>query len=271
MLTLFIFLSPSLSLSLALHLFKTSGGMKRRLALALAFCGSPKILLLDEPSSGCDSWTRELVRKDILLRKENTAVLVSTHHIDDVEVLSDRLWFLNERYLAFDGPLDDLTALGSSSPHSAPTRSQDDITEGTFPSPPPPPPPSIPCTGSTTHDTTHPEQLKRPHSFDPDTFIPPQGLTDLSMHVDLQFSTWSEEVMRTFRREFSSANANAWLMDRCVSTTASTALRTAQNSSLSVSASICYDRQNIMFLNSCIPPPLSSPFHPALSPSPLGP
>ena len=189
--------------------------MKRRLALALAFCGSPKILLLDEPSSGCDSWTRELVRKDILLRKENTAVLVSTHHIDDVEVLSDRLWFLNERYLAFDGPLDDLTAMGSSSPHSAPTHRQDDNPEATFPSPPPPPQPSIPRTNSTSQDVTHPTQLKRPPSFESDAYEPLSSLIDLSMHVDLQFSTWSEEVMRTFRAEFSSANANAWLMDRC--------------------------------------------------------
>ena len=63
-----------------------SGGMRRRLTLALAFTGHPLVLLLDEPTSGCDSWTRELIRKDILLRREEAAVLVSTHHVDDVEV-----------------------------------------------------------------------------------------------------------------------------------------------------------------------------------------
>ena len=130
-------------LGLAEHAHKMahalSGGMRRRLTLGLAFAGDPLLLLLDEPTSGCDSWTRELIRKDILLRREDStphpptaaatttsthphphppsrrsAVLVSTHHVDDVEVLSDRVWFLNDRYLAFDGSLDELTALQSS-------------------------------------------------------------------------------------------------------------------------------------------------------------
>ncbi len=65
---------------------------------------SIQVLLLDEPSSGCDSRTRELIRQEILSRKRSCAVLLSTHHLDDVEVLSDeRLWFLDERYLVYDG------------------------------------------------------------------------------------------------------------------------------------------------------------------------
>lgn len=82
-----------------------SGGMKRRLSLLLAFLGEPAVLLLDEPSSGCDAVTRELIRKDILSRRGQCAVLLSTHHMDDVEVLGDRVWFLNDRFLAFDGPI----------------------------------------------------------------------------------------------------------------------------------------------------------------------
>jgi ABC-type multidrug transport system ATPase subunit len=85
-----------------------SGGMKRRLSLALAFVGNPTILLLDEPTSGCDSWTRELVRRDILSRKTTSCIVVSTHHSDDVEVLADNIWFLNERHLVLNKPVEHL-------------------------------------------------------------------------------------------------------------------------------------------------------------------
>lgn len=48
------------------------------------------------------------MRQDILSRKDSCCVLISTHHIDDVEVISDRVWFLNDQSLVFDGPLSDL-------------------------------------------------------------------------------------------------------------------------------------------------------------------
>jgi ABC-2 type transport system ATP-binding protein len=55
-----------------------------------------------------NSYTREMVRQDILSRKPSCSVLISTHHIDDVEVISDRVWFLNDHSLVFDGPLSGL-------------------------------------------------------------------------------------------------------------------------------------------------------------------
>ena len=51
-----------------------SGGMRRRLALALARSGDPLLLVLDEPSSGCDSATRELVRREIVSLRSRCAV-----------------------------------------------------------------------------------------------------------------------------------------------------------------------------------------------------
>eukprot|EP01038_Epipyxis_sp_PR26KG_P009362 gene9362-12613_t len=89
------------------HVHELSGGMKRRLSLALAFIGNPMVLLLDEPTSGCDSYSRECVRKNILSHKNTDycAILVSTHHVDDIEVLGERVWFLNDRYLEFEGPV----------------------------------------------------------------------------------------------------------------------------------------------------------------------
>ena len=92
-----------------------SGGMKRRVSLSLACIGDPKVLLLDEPTSGCDAWTRELVRKDILSRRRGTAILVSTHHTDDIDVLANHVWFLNDRYLSFSGKVSELKRINSRS------------------------------------------------------------------------------------------------------------------------------------------------------------
>ena len=131
-----------LRLGMGAHLDKQarqlSGGMRRRLALALAQAGDPLLLVLDEPSTGCDSATRELVRREIVGLKSRCAVravafsphtslyastnpqpplslqvLVSTHHYDDVDVLAsqpeDCIWFLDERFLRYRGPLSKVT------------------------------------------------------------------------------------------------------------------------------------------------------------------
>lgn len=96
-----------------------SGGMKRRLSLMIAFMGNPSFLLLDEPSSGCDSWNRERIRISLLGRKLYSSILLSTHHIDDMEVLSDHVLFLNERHLVYDGSYNDLIGKYSTIFHPA--------------------------------------------------------------------------------------------------------------------------------------------------------
>eukprot|EP01039_Chlorochromonas_danica_P011157 gene11157-12437_t len=81
-----------------------SGGQKRRLSLALALCGAPALLLLDEPTSGCDAASREIVRIALLRAQSllGCAIALSTHHVDDIEVLAQRIWFLNDRALDLD-------------------------------------------------------------------------------------------------------------------------------------------------------------------------
>ena len=86
-----------------------SGGMKRRLLLCIALANDPSCACLDEVSTGCDAQTREMVRKEILSRSGKVAIIVSTHHADDIDVLSKRIIHINKQSLIFDsrqqGPL----------------------------------------------------------------------------------------------------------------------------------------------------------------------
>ena len=56
------------------------------------------------------SYIVELVRKDVLSRRGDCAILISTHHTDDIEILADRVWFLSERYLEVDEEVQHLAA-----------------------------------------------------------------------------------------------------------------------------------------------------------------
>ena len=69
-----------------------SGGMKRRLSLAIAIIGNPPILILDEPTSGLDPHSRRAVW-DIInkLKAQQKSIFLTTHHLDEAEALSDRV------------------------------------------------------------------------------------------------------------------------------------------------------------------------------------
>jgi len=68
-----------------------SGGMKRRLDLAAAMMHRPKLLILDEPSSGLDyEARRELWQMLLELREEGAALLLATHDFEEADVLADR-------------------------------------------------------------------------------------------------------------------------------------------------------------------------------------
>jgi ABC-type multidrug transport system ATPase subunit len=67
-----------------------SGGNKRKLSIAIAIIGHPKVLIFDEPTSGLDPLSRMHVW-DIFssLREMRSTIILTTHHLDEAEKLSD--------------------------------------------------------------------------------------------------------------------------------------------------------------------------------------
>lgn len=79
-----------------------SGGLRQRLALSLALLGEPPFLILDEPLANLDTATRELVINRLSERRRHgTAMLLTSHRIDEVEALADRVLVLDQGRLAF--------------------------------------------------------------------------------------------------------------------------------------------------------------------------
>jgi ABC-type multidrug transport system ATPase subunit len=80
-----------------------SGGMQRRLGVAQALIHSPRLLVVDEPTAGLDPEERIRFRSLIGEVAEHTAVLLSTHIVEDVEATCPRLAVIGEGRLLFDG------------------------------------------------------------------------------------------------------------------------------------------------------------------------
>lgn len=73
-----------------------SGGMKRKLSVAVAFCGDSEVVLLDEPSSGMDPAARRLLWDLLQEDKKGRTILLSTHFMDEADVLGDRIAILKD-------------------------------------------------------------------------------------------------------------------------------------------------------------------------------
>ncbi len=89
-----------------------SGGMRRRLDIAMSLVGDPDVLFLDEPTTGLDPESRlevwALVRE---LAGAGTTVLLTTQYLDEAEHLADRIGVLHEGRIIADGTLAELKAL----------------------------------------------------------------------------------------------------------------------------------------------------------------
>ncbi|KAJ8686327.1 hypothetical protein QAD02_022121, partial [Eretmocerus hayati] len=70
---------------------KLSGGQKRRLCLSMALVGEGNVIILDEPTSGLDPENRRLIWDVILKMRENRTILISTHDMEEADILGDRI------------------------------------------------------------------------------------------------------------------------------------------------------------------------------------
>jgi len=83
---------------------KLSGGMKRRLILARSLLNRPKLLLLDEPTTGLDPQGRRLIWERIrALRHSGITVVITTHYMEEAEQICDRILIMNQGQIIAQG------------------------------------------------------------------------------------------------------------------------------------------------------------------------
>ena len=93
---------------------RLSGGQQRRVQFALAICGNPEVLFLDEPTTGLDIDARQRMWATIReLVAAGTGVLLTTHYLEEAEALADRVVVLNRGRVAAAGTMQDVRALVS--------------------------------------------------------------------------------------------------------------------------------------------------------------
>jgi ABC-2 type transport system ATP-binding protein len=81
-----------------------SGGQKQRLLFALAICGNPRLLFLDEPSVGLDVAARQKLWQAIkALKSQGTSIILTTHYLEEADQLADRIVMLNKGQIIQQG------------------------------------------------------------------------------------------------------------------------------------------------------------------------
>ena len=85
-----------------------SGGWKRRLSIAMAIIGEPKVLFLDEPTLGLDVLARRELWKIINRLRKSMTIVLTTHYMEEAESLADRIAIMIEGRIVRLGTLDEL-------------------------------------------------------------------------------------------------------------------------------------------------------------------
>ncbi len=109
-----------------------SGGQKQRFSIATTLINQPKIIFLDEPTTGLDPQARrnlwDLVKK---IRSQGTTVIITTHYMDEAEVLCDQIAIIDSgKIIALDTPdklIDELVATGFERPKEVKKANLEDV------------------------------------------------------------------------------------------------------------------------------------------------
>ncbi len=109
-----------------------SGGQKQRFSIATTLINHPKIIFLDEPTTGLDPQARrnlwDLIRE---IRSQGTTVIITTHYMDEAEVLCDRVAIIDSgKIIALNSPdklIDDLVATGFEKPKEIKQATLEDV------------------------------------------------------------------------------------------------------------------------------------------------
>jgi len=109
-----------------------SGGQKQRFSIATTLINNPKIIFLDEPTTGLDPQARrnlwELIKR---IRTEGTTVIITTHHMDEAEYLCERVAIMDEgKIIASASPdklIDELVASGFERPKQTKAANLEDV------------------------------------------------------------------------------------------------------------------------------------------------
>jgi ABC-type multidrug transport system ATPase subunit len=91
---------------------KLSGGQKRQAQFAVAICGRPRVLFLDEPTVGLDVQARQALWTSIrALLADGCSIVLTTHYLEEAEALADRVAVIHKGRVIASGSVDDMRAL----------------------------------------------------------------------------------------------------------------------------------------------------------------
>ncbi|SPR00973.1 unnamed protein product (mitochondrion) [Plasmodiophora brassicae] len=185
-----------------------SGGMKRKVTLAMALLGRPELVFLDEPTAGMDPVSRRSVWDMILaVRRQGTTVVLTTHFMDEADLLSDRIAIVRRgRRIAQGSPLFLKNALGVGYTLTAvpsPGRTHDDVARVVASVLPNATATTSPTTGESPADAS---AYALALGDEPRFATLLRALDDVSSDVSLQLTSLEDVFLSTARESTSSEN-----------------------------------------------------------------